>query len=229
MRTSAAGGERGWAAIELVIALTLLALAAAGLWGLGGTASRVSVLHAGRLDAQQGARRALDRVTEELRWAAGVLPDPGCGPAGLCPDRVAVVVPPGNPYQRDQAYLVTFRYNPLQREVERRVAGGVNNLASLVERVTFTYFDAAGQLASDAPTVARIGVSLTLVPRDGYAVTVEGEVGLRNWRLPYVRPSPTRAWRPTPDASWAPLEAPDPSRSRSAGGWMSTATRGPSP
>lgn len=218
MRTRAADGERGWSAIELVIALTLLALAAVSLWGIAGAASRASVLHAGRLDAQQGARRALERVTEELRWAAEVVADPACGPAGLCPDRVAVMVPPGNPYRRDQAYQVTFRYNPVQREVERRVGGGVNNLASLVDRVAFTYLDAAGRPAAGAPAVARIRVALTLVPRDGHAITVESEVGLRNWRLPYVRSSPAPAWRPTPGESWMPLQAPDPSRDRAAGG-----------
>ena len=218
MRTGAADDERGWSMIELVIALTLLAVAAAGLWGLSGTASRASALHAGRLDAQQGARRALERVTEELRWAAGVVADPGCGPSGLCADRVAVMVPPGNPYRRDQAYQVTFRYNPVQREVERRVGGGVNNLASLVDRVAFTYLDAARQPASSAAAVARIRVALTLVPRGGHAVTVESEVGLRNWRLPYVRPSSSPAWRPTPSESWAPLLPPDPSRDRAAGG-----------
>lgn len=218
MRTRAGGDERGWSTLELVIALTLLALAAAGLWGISGTASRVSALHVGRLDAQQGARRALERVTEELRWAAAVVADPGCGPAGLCANRVAVVVPPGNPYRRDQAYQVTFRYNPVQREVERRVGGGVNNLASLVDRLAFAYLDAAGRPAASAPAVARIRIALTVVPRGGGAVTVESEVGLRNWRLPYVRPSSTPAWRPTPGESWAPLLPPDPSPNRAVGG-----------
>jgi hypothetical protein len=181
----------GYSTIELMVSFTVLALALSGIWGLAGTASRITLLYGGRLDAQQGARRALERIIEELRWADSVVPDPGCLPAGLCADRVRVRIPPGNPYRRDQGYEVVFQHNSRQREVERLVAGGVNNLAALVDRVVFTYLDASGQAATAAPVVTRVRVALTLAPRAGHAVTVETEVGLRNRRVLYVRPSST--------------------------------------
>jgi hypothetical protein len=193
------------------MSLSLLAMAFVGLAGLGQTAIRATRVQEARLDVQQAARRGLDRITDELRWAETVLPDPQCG-SGLCPDRVTIRIPAGNPYRRDASYTATFQHNSAQRELERRLGLGVNNLASFIDRVEFRYLDANGAPVSDPGAVARIAVALVAQTPDGPVVVVESTVALRNFRHPRRRaPSPTPVWRPAPQ--W--LRPPGP---RSGGG-----------
>ena len=201
----------GFTVLELVVSLAVLALALIGLGGLARTTTRVSLLHGERLDAQQAARRAVERITEELRWAEAVVNDPLCAPAGLCADRVTVRIPPGNPYRQDQPYTVTFQHNPRQREVERRVGRGVNNLASLIQTVRFTFLDAQGVPAASPNDVTRIHLTLIVTPRTSAAVSIESGVALRNFRAPApnptVGPTPSPAWRPPPRQPGLPVPA----------------------
>jgi hypothetical protein len=187
----------GLTTLELVVSLSLLAAALAGLGGLGQTAIRATLVHEARLDVQQAARRGLERVADEIRWAEAVVPDPLCG--GLCPNRLTVRVPAGNPYRRDASYNVTFQHNVAQREIERRLGTGVNNLASLIHRLEFSYFDANGVPTSDPSAVTRVGVTLAAETRGGPHVMLDSAVSLRNFRPP-PRPTPTRTpvWRPAP-------------------------------
>ncbi len=173
---------RGFTVLELLLALSLLAAAAAGLGTYGQFVVRMAYLHEVRLDTQQAARRGVERITEELRWAEAVVPDFGCGSSGLCADRVSVRIPSGNPYRQDQAYEVTFQHNPRQQEVERRVGRGVNNLASLIQGVTFTCFGADGAPAADASGVVRVRVVLVAAGRGTSPVAIESDVALRNRR-----------------------------------------------
>ncbi|MGQ0548623.1 MAG: PulJ/GspJ family protein [Armatimonadota bacterium] len=196
----------GLTMLELMVALSLVALAATGLFGVARMTGRNVQITESRLEAQQGARRALERVIEELRWAEAVIPNAGCAPAGLCVDRVTVRVPAGNPYRRDEGYDVVFQHNLRQREIERRVGRGTNNLASAVERVELTYLDAAGEPAAAPEAVARIRIRLVVRPRDGAEADVTSEVAMRNRRI--VRPptpAPTPVWRPSPRGIGEPL------------------------
>ncbi|MDR7520147.1 MAG: prepilin-type N-terminal cleavage/methylation domain-containing protein [Armatimonadota bacterium] len=201
VRSQAARERRlGFTLIELLIALSLGATAVVGVLGLVRVATQAAVLTEGRLDAQQHARRAMDRMVEELRWGEAVVPSALC-PSGLCADRVSVRIPSGNPYRQDQGYEVTFQHNPRQREAERRVGRGVNNLASLIERLEVAYLDTAGSPAADPAAVVRLRITLTAVPPRGTPITLQSEVALRNRRLlPAAPPSPPAVppWRPTP-------------------------------
>jgi hypothetical protein len=210
----------GFSFVELVLSLSLLAAALTGIGAVTHTAIRMTALHERRLDTQQAARRGLERVMEELRWAEAVIGDPACG-GGLCPSRVRVRVPRGNPYRADEAYEVTFQHNPAQRELERRVGGGVNNLASLIRHVDFRYLDADGSPAADPGAVTHIRLTLVAAPPPGAPFpgapfTVESEVGLRNRRpAERVLPSPTPVWRPAP--RWLRSPAPPAGTSPPAG------------
>jgi hypothetical protein len=168
--------------IELVIALSLVSAVIVGATGLVRTAGLAARIQGDRLDTQQAVRRAVERITEELRWAESVVGDPACPPTGLCADHVTVHIPSGNPYHQDQAYDVRFQYNARQREAERRLGRGVNNLASLIDGVAITYIGPDDMPALDAASVTRIRVSLTARPRDGPPMQLEGEVALRNHR-----------------------------------------------
>ncbi len=195
-------GDAGVTIIELVVAMSLISAVALGATGLVRTAARAAQVHGDRLDTQQGLRRAIERITEELRWAEAAVADSACGPTGLCPDRVSVHIPGGNPYRQDQPYDVIFQHNPRQREVERRVGRGVNNLAALVDGVAVTYLDADSRPAVTPAAVTRIRIALTARPRDGPPFVLESEVGLRNHRVrltsPSASPSATPVWRPSP-------------------------------
>lgn len=196
----------GLTLLELMVACSLVALAATGLFGLVRMTARSVQITENRLEAQQGARRGLERVIEELRWAEAVIPDAGCAPAGLCPDRVTVRVPPGNPYRRDQGYDVIFQHNPRQREIERRVGSGTNNLASAVDRVELTYLDVGGAPAATPGDVVRIGIRLVVRPRGGPEADLVSEVALRNRRVAAPpTPAPTPVWRPSPRGFGEPL------------------------
>jgi prepilin-type N-terminal cleavage/methylation domain-containing protein len=193
--------DGGMTIIELVVTLSLISAVALGASGLVRVAGRAAQIHGDRLDAQQGLRRAMERITEELRWAEAAVADPRCGPTGLCPDRVSVHIPGGNPYRQDQSYDVVFQHNPRQREVERRVGRGVNNLAAMVDGVAVTYLDAGSRPAVTPAAVTRIRITLTARPRDGSALVLESEVGLRNHRIQWTSPPAppaTRPWRPSP-------------------------------
>ncbi|MDR7420305.1 MAG: prepilin-type N-terminal cleavage/methylation domain-containing protein [Armatimonadota bacterium] len=203
--------RRGLTVIELVVALALVAVVFTGLSGVVRTLMRLTRLHEDRLDVQQGARRALERIVEELRWADGIVPVPECGPNGLCPDRVRVHVPAGNPYRRSAAYDVTFQHNPRQHEVERRVGVGTTNLAALVRRVEFVYLDRHGASTTQPAAVVRLRVRLIVTARDNQPVVVESDVALRNRRtVAVLTPSPTPTaspvspWRPTPRLQFGP-------------------------
>lgn len=190
--------RRGLSLIELVLALSLVGLAVAGLMGLARTTSRAALLTADRLDEQQGVRRALERVIEELRWAEAVVANPACLPNGLCPNRVRVRIPAGNPYRPAQAYEVVFQHNPRQREVERRLGRGVNNLASRVDSLAITYHDAQGGPAQVPSAVVRLRIALVARTRNGLPVFLESEVALRNRRVALATPAGTPVWRPSP-------------------------------
>jgi hypothetical protein len=191
--------------MELVVTLALVAVVLTGLGGVVRTAIRVTRLHEDRLDVQQGSRRAVERIVEELRWAEHLIADPACGPGGLCPDRIRASIPAGNPYRRDAAYEVTFQHNARQHEVERRVGGGTTNLAAMIRRAEFTYLDGHGAPAAQPAAVVRVRVTLVATARDGRPVVVESDVALRNRRpvavatpSPGPTASPVPAWRPTP-------------------------------
>jgi hypothetical protein len=214
--------DAGMTIIELVLALSLLSAVIVGASGLVRTAGLAAQIHGDRLEAQQAVRRAMERITEELRWAESVVADPACAPAGLCPDRVTVHIPVGNPYHQDQAYNVVFQHNPRQREVERRVGRGVNNLAALIDRVALTYLGADGLPTSTPAAVTRVRIALTARPHSGPPLMLESEVELRNYRAPWPGPPAASVWRPSPRGfglpvprgGVAPLPPPGPSEPR---------------
>jgi hypothetical protein len=186
----APGAVRGWTIIDFVLGLSLATAVAAGAYGLTRVAV-VGFLSVERsLERGQAARRALDRIIEELRWAETIVGDSACPPSNLCASRVRAAIPAANPYRRDEAYEVTFQHNAVQREVERRVGTGVNNLAAHVDAVTFVYLLPDGTPASSPADTARIRVSVRVYPRNGYPLVIDGEVRLRNRLAPPLSPAP---------------------------------------
>jgi len=190
--------EHGWTIIEVIVSLILAATVVAETAGLARVVGRAMAVTESRLEVTQAARRGLERITEELRWAEAVVDDPACPPTLLCPHRVRVRVPAGNPYRRAAAYEVMFQHNTRQREVERRVGTGVNNLSANIDSVTFTYQTATGTTAMTPQSTTAIRISMQVRHSAGATLTIEGEVGLRNRRVQYATPTPWPTWRPAP-------------------------------
>jgi hypothetical protein len=206
VRASLAGRPAGLTVLEVVLAAGLAALAAAAWAGFLVAMLRASAALEHRLDAQYHARRALERVVEEVRWAEAVVPDAGCPPAGLCTDRMTLRVPAGNPYRGLEPYDVRFQHNARQQQVERRVGGGTNNLAGAIERFTVAYLDADGHPAADAAAVARVRIALVAARPAAPPLVVETDVLLRNRRPPSSPSPPPVRPRPSPRAPGDPLE-----------------------
>ncbi len=180
--------QDGLTFIEFLVTLALVGLALGAIAGMAQGTFRTLALTDRTLEVQQSARVAVDRMVEELRWAEEVLDDPGCG--GLCPDRISVRVSPHNPRRPGEAYVITFERDQVQRELERRLGRGVNNLAGSIERVAFRYFDAWGRAADDPREVMRVEVEVTASSTSTSPPTarsVATGVFLRN----HPRPSPT--------------------------------------
>ena len=190
--------EAGWTMLELILSLSLAAAVVAATVGLARAVGVALALTESRLEVTQAARRGLERITEELRWAEAVVGDPACAPTLLCPTHVRVRIPSGNPYRRAAAYEVTFQHNGRQREVERRVGTGVNNLSANIDSVTFTYLTASGTPAVSPQTTATIRIGMQVRHRAGATLTIESAVGLRNYRVTYATPTPWSTWRPVP-------------------------------
>jgi hypothetical protein len=195
--------------LEIVVTLALLSAAVAGIMGVWHLTLRFSTTHGNRLDTQQAARRAFERVTEELRWAERIVSDPLCPPRGLCADRVTAYVPVGSPYRRDQAYDVTFQFNRRDAEIERRVNRGTNNIAAHITDFAVSYFDALGRPAGAARDVTRLQIMVAAAARNTHALSWEASVAMRNLRPapPTPGPSPTPVWRPTPRHRFEPAPA----------------------
>ena len=198
--------QHGTTLVETVVALAVLSAALVGIFGVVSLAVGFFVAHGNRLDTQQAARRAFERVTEELRWAERILPDPLCPPRGLCAERVTASIPSGNPYRRDRAYDVMFQLNRRDAEIERTVNRGTNNVAAHITGLVISYFDAAGRPAGAAHDVTHVRVLVTAAARRTYPMSWEGSVAIRNWRQapPTPAASPTPVWRPTPRFRFEP-------------------------
>lgn len=150
--------DGGLTLIEVIVTLALLGTALGAIAGMVQATFRTMMLTERTLEVQQNVRVAVDRMVEELRWGEEVLADPRCG--GLCSDRITVRVSPHNPRRPGQAYTVTFQRDRVQRELERRIGLGVNNLAGSIESLAFRYFDPAGAPATRPQDVVRVEVAV---------------------------------------------------------------------
>ena len=175
----------GLSLLEVVVALAILAIAAAGLYAMAVSAASGILVSGEFLEAQQAARRGMDHLAEEVRWAEAVVADAGCT-GSLCPDRVTVEVPPDNPVFPGCRYQVRFRHDGSSTPptLRRELVGGTGPgcpatfgatvLASRIEEFHVEYCDAAG------------GCTPTASPAPGDVVRLQARVGVRrSTRLPF--------------------------------------------
>src|SRR3972149_6577147 len=92
----------GLTILELLIALTLLAVVVGGLYRFVATGGQSARLTNNFLQIQAQARAALDNVVDEIRWGQQV--------TAAGPTWVTVLVPQATPFSAARPYIVPFAY-----------------------------------------------------------------------------------------------------------------------
>jgi type II secretory pathway component PulJ len=171
----------GFSMPDVLIATAVLGLVMAGLLGVlqSGTASYR--WGAARIEAQQSARLALERMAKELRSAGYDPTAAGIAPIVLAePTRVAFQWDlDGDGVVDTTRERVTYLLRPGDTVLRREAGGGAQPVINGVERLLLTYVDAAGAPTSDSAAVAAIGVRID-VGRGAASVSMRTQVALRN-------------------------------------------------
>jgi hypothetical protein len=225
-RVQAAGrwrDTRGLTLLEIMVALAILIIALAAIWGLATNSIRSFGVGEDFLDIQQNARVALEKFSEEARWASGIVSGvPLGGPVclgGLCPDSVAFEVPDSNPLIPGCRYQVRFYRDAASNTFQRRilpVSGSCptpppQSLASHVTNLVFLYCNAAtpavcvnSSTAIALDEIVRVNADIEVAKTSGGATqrrNVGTDAQLRNvaavLATPMATPSPTSPERQT--------------------------------
>lgn len=173
--------DRGYSLVDLLVALAV---------GGGVLAASVTLLHLGlrawvwgaaRVEAQQSARYALERMASELREAGY---DPTA--AGIAP--VVVAEPARVAFQRDfngngvvdpTRERVTYLLRAGESILRRDAGGGAQPVINGVRALRLTYLDREGVETTDPEAVIAVRVQLE-VGGDGAGVLMETQATLRN-------------------------------------------------
>jgi type IV pilus assembly protein PilW len=173
--------HRGFTLVELLVAMAVTGPLLGGLWLLLHTGLQAYTGGAMRVEAQQSARWALERMAGELREA-------GFDPhgAGLVAIEVAerqrvrlVRDLNENGVVEPTQERVTYLWDATARVLRRDAGGGAQPLIDHVETLELTYFDGAGRITSEPAHVRGVRVRL-VVGREGLSTIVETAVTLRN-------------------------------------------------
>jgi prepilin-type N-terminal cleavage/methylation domain-containing protein len=163
---------RGFTLAELLVALAILGLVLAGVVGIQQGALQAYVAGSNRVETQQNARVAVERMSRELREATAITVANATTITFTPPDPPAPAVPP--------APNVTFTLNGTN--LQRTVAGGAAEvLIGGVQILTFGYRDAAeAQLAVPVGTPSNIRrIDITVQTRTEQNLQVGGVADTR--------------------------------------------------
>jgi type IV pilus assembly protein PilW len=173
-------GASGFSLPELLVSLAVIGLVMAGVFTLLQAGLGAYALGTARVEAQQSARIALERMVKELREA-------GYDPtrAGIAP--VLTAEPQRVVFQRDlngngvidpTHERVSYLLRPGESVLRRDAGGGAQPIIEGVRRLELAYYDRAGVGTTDPARVAAIGIELE-VGFSGPAVIVQSRVTLR--------------------------------------------------
>ncbi len=174
-------GAGGFSLPDLLVSLAVLGCVLAGTYTLLVSGIGAYRFGAARVEAQQSARVALERMVKELR-EAGYDPTGAGIAAVLTAERERVT------FQRDlngngvidpTRERVTFLVRPGETVLRRDAGGGAQPLAEGVRRFALTYYDRAGAETADPARVISIRIELE-VGLTGLGAVVESHVTLRN-------------------------------------------------
>jgi len=173
----------GFSLPELLVSLAVLGLLLAGIFGLLRGGIGAYAVGSARVEGQQAARVALERMVKELREA-------GYDPTGAGIAPIVTAAPDRVTFQRDlnkngvvdaTSERVTFVLRAGDSVLRRDAGAGAQPIVEGVRRLTLTYFDRAGVVTTDPARVASIRISLD-VGLTGPRSVMETQVSLRNYR-----------------------------------------------
>ncbi len=173
----------GLSLAELLVSLAVLGLVLAGLFGILHSGVKAYGWGVGRVEAQQAARVALERMARELREA-------GYDPRGAGIQPVVAATPALVTFQRDlngngvvdpTRERVTFLVRAGESVLRRDAGGGAQPIIENVRRFGLTYFDSAGAPTTDPARVRSVLIRLE-VGLAGPVAVMETQVSVRNNR-----------------------------------------------
>jgi type IV pilus assembly protein PilW len=174
-------GASGFSLPDLLVSLAVVGLLMAGVLTLLQAALGAYAFGTARVEAQQSARIALERMVKELR-------DAGYDPTGAGLAAVLTAEPERVVFQRDlngngvidpTHERVTFLLRPGETVLRRDAGGGAQPIIEGVRRLALTYYERGGAGTTDPTRVAAIQIELE-VGFTGPAVVVQSHVTLRN-------------------------------------------------
>ena len=175
-------GFTGFALAELLVVLAVAGLVLLALTGLLQQGEQAYLAGTTRLDAQQSARVALERLGRELREA-------GIDPRGTGFPPLVNPTPTGFTIQKDlngDGVIAGNRerttYSLTGRTLRRNAGGGAQPLIDDVDALTFTYLDAEGRPTWVPAEIRSVLIAITTGPeRPGAGtVTMTTQVRFRN-------------------------------------------------
>ena len=177
-----ADGSTGFALVELLVGLAVAGLVLLALTGLLQQGGQAYLAGTTRLDAQQSARVALERLGRELRGA-------GIDPRGTGFPPLVNPTPTGFTIQNDLNGDGVISGNPERityalrgRTLRRNAGGGAQPLIDDVEALTFAYLDSEGRPARVPGEIRSVLIAITTGPeKPGTGgVTMTTQVRFRN-------------------------------------------------
>jgi type II secretory pathway component PulJ len=149
---------------ELIVSLALTGVLLGAVFGLLETGLRVHAFGAGRVESQQNARIALDRLAREIRQAGFGAPsfpalsiaEPARLVLHLDLNRDGVIAGNGE----------TITWRLAGRVLRRDAGGGAQPVIDGVRDLAFTYFDADGAATARPEAVRSVGMRLTTEPAE---------------------------------------------------------------
>jgi len=171
----------GYSLVEMLVAMAVTGLLMAATLTLLQSGIAAWGWGAGRVEAQQAVRAALERLAHELREA-------GYDPAGAGIEAILVAEPARIVFQRDlngngvidpTRERVSFLLRPGETTLRRDAGGGAQPLAESVRRFALSYLDSAAVPTTDPARIALVRIEIES-GRPGPEATMATLVTLRN-------------------------------------------------
>ena len=172
--------SRGFTLSELLVVLAMVGMVVATVVGVLQRSLQVYQAGAARVEAQQGARVALERLARELQGA-------GFNPTGAVFSPLVNPTSTGFTIQNDlngdgviAGTRETVTYSLTGRTLRRNAGGGAQPVIEGVESLTLTYLDDAGRPAPTVDAIRTVVIALTTGAAGLGRVSVTTQVRLRN-------------------------------------------------
>lgn len=173
--------EAGHSLVEMLVAMAVMGLLMSATLSLLQSGFAAWGWGAGRVEAQQATRVALERMARELREA-------GYDPTGVGIAAVVVAEPARIVFLRDlngnglidpTHERVTYLLRPRETTLRRDAGGGAQPLAENVRRFALSYVDRDGAPTDDLARIARVRIEIE-AGRAGPEAAMTTVVTLRN-------------------------------------------------